>query len=448
MLQRCLKLLRLAFPVLISQIGLIIVGFADNIMVGHYSTEALASSSFVGNVFNIVLLCQMGFSYGLTPLVGMLFANNEKSRIGLTMRAGVIANICVALLMTAIMGTLYFFLDRMGQPEELLPIIQPYYLILLASLLPIAVFNAFAQWSFGIRNTAMPMWILLACNALNILGNYLLIFGNCGAPELGLTGAGLSTLSVRILSPIAIVGIFFFKKTNAEYKAGFTDTTRQISSELMTRVVSTSWPVALQMACETAAFSVCAVFAGWIGKIALASFQIIVVIGTLGFCIYYSIGTAITVLVSGEAGKGSLHGCRRVAFDGYIVMLCFAALSTAIFVGFARSLMGIFTDDGEVLAMAGSLVFPLALYQLGDATQVTFANALRGTSHVMPMLWIAFFSYVVVGLSSSWVLAFPARFGTFGIVLSFSISLFMAGGLFLRSFMKATHSSVPPVAGD
>jgi len=439
MLKRCLTLLRLAFPMLVSQIGLIIVGFADNIMVGHYSTEALASSSFVVNVFNIVMLCQMGFSYGLTPLVGMLFAKRDYAHIGLTMRAGLIANAVVGVIMTVIMGILYFFLDRLGQPTELLPFIRPYYLTLLASLIPIAIFNAYAQWSFGIKNTSMPMWILLACNALNILGNYMLIYGQWGAPELGLTGAGLSTLFARILSAIAIAAIFFFNKSNAPYKAGFLDKATPITHRLMGKVVRTSWPVALQMACETAAFSTCAIFAGWIGKIALASFQIIIVIGSLGFCIYYSIGSAITILVANEAGQSTLHKCRRVAFDGYIVMLCFAVISTSIFVFFAHDLMGIFTNDVAVLEAAGSLIVPLALYQLGDATQVTFANALRGTSHVMPMLWIAFFSYVVVGLSSTWILAFPAGLGTYGIVLSFSISLFLAGGLFLRSFIKVTR---------
>ena len=438
MFQRCLTILKLALPVMIAQVGTIVVGFADNIMVGRYNTESLASASFVINIFNIVVLCLMGFSYGLTPLIGLLFPRERYEEIGSTLKAGVIANIIVGIQLTCIMGVLYFYLDRLGQPTDLLPLIRPYYLIFLASLLPLALFNSFAQWSFAIKNTTMPMWILLACNALNILGNYILIYGNWGAPELGLTGAGISTLAARIIAPIAIILIFFLKPSNARYREGFIDHGMRITKNLMGKVVRTSWPVALQMACETAAFSTCAIFAGWIGTVALASFQIIVVIGSLGFCIYYSIGTAIAVLVANESGKSSLHSCRRVAFDGYVVMLIFATISTCIFIFFSRPLMGAFTDDPEVLMAAQALVVPLIIYQLGDATQVTFANALRGTSHVMPMLWIAFFSYVVVGLSSTYILAFPAHLGNYGIVLSFSVSLFMAAILFLRSFMKAT----------
>ena len=439
MLRRCLAILKLALPVMIAQVGTIVVGFADNIMVGHYSTQSLAASSFVINIFNIVVLCCLGFSYGLTPIIGTLFAQKRNNEIGLTLRAGLIANVVVGGVLSLVMGMLYFYIDMMGQPDELLPLIKPYYLIFLASLIPLSVFNVFAQWSYAIKNTAMPMWILLSCNIINIAGNYMLIYGNWGAPELGLTGAGLSTLFVRALASLIIMAIFFLKKSNAEFRSGFTDRSRGVTNNLMGKVVRTSWPVSLQMGCETAAFSTCAVFAGWIGTVALAAFQIIIVVSSLGFCIYYSIGTAIAVFVANEAGHSSLPSCRRVAFDGYAVMLVFAAISTCIFIFLSRPLMGLFTTDTEVLTAAQALVFPLVLYQLGDATQITFANALRGTSHVMPMLWIAFFSYVVVGLSSTWLLAFPMGLGNYGIVLSFSVSLFMAATLFLRSFLQVTR---------
>jgi len=440
MTHRCWRLMKLAFPVLISQISLILVGFADNIMVGHYSTEALASSSFVVNLFNIVILCAMGFSYGLTPLIGMLYARNRSSRIGVVLRAGLYANLTVGVLLTALMAVVYAYVGDMGQPAELLPLIRPFYLTILSSIIFVSLFNAFAQWSFAIRNTQMPMWILLVCNLLNIIGNYALIYGHFGAPELGLTGAGISTLSVRVLSAIAIVAIFFFNPAYRKYRDGFCDRHMNVSKMLMTKVVSTSWPVALQMSCETAAFSLCAVMAGWLGTISLAAFQIIVIVGSLGFCIYYSIGTAIAVSVANIAGAHGPYACRRVAFDGYAVMLVFATISTCIFIFFSRPLMGLFSENPVVIEAATGLIIPLALYQLGDATQVTFANALRGTSHVMPMLWIAFVSYVIVGLPTSWVLAFPLGLGTWGIVLSFSVSLFMAATLFLRSFIKATKN--------
>lgn len=439
MLKRSLTILKLALPVMVSQISLILVAFADNIMVGRYSTDALAASSFVINVFNLVIFCAMGFSYGLTPIVGAMFARGEKKNIGVAVRAALRANIVMGVLLSAVMGVLFFFVENLGQPGELMPILKPYYLIFLAGLLPMAVFNVFAQWSFGVRNTSMPMWILLGANMLNIVGNYMLIYGYWGAPELGLTGAGISTLCARITAALAIMGVFFFKRSSEEYRRGFREAAAQRLRSLTGTVVRTSWPVAAQMTFETGAFSSCAIFAGWLGTVSLAAFQVTIVVSTLGFCIYYSIGTAIAVTVANDAGRGSLPDCRRSAFSGYAVMLVFAALSSAVLALFGRQLMHLFSEDTAVLALAGTVIIPLLLYQLGDATQIAFSNALRGTSKVMPMVWIAFVSYMMAGLPSTYLLAFTAGMGIYGIVLSFSVSLFLAAALFLYFFLRATR---------
>ncbi len=239
MLKRSLTILKLALPVMVSQISLILVAFADNIMVGRYSTDALAASSFVINVFNLMIFCAMGFSNGLTPIVGAMFARGEKKNIGVAVRAALRANIVMGVLLSAVMGVLFFFVENLGQPRELMPILKPYYLIFLAGLLPMAVFNVFAQWSFGVRNTSMPMWILLGANMLNIVGNYMLIYGNWGAPELGLTGAGISTLCARITAALAIMGVFFFKRSSEEYRRGFREAAAQRLRSLTGTVVRT-----------------------------------------------------------------------------------------------------------------------------------------------------------------------------------------------------------------
>ena len=274
---------------------------------------------------------------------------------------------------------------------------------------------------------------------MNVAGNYALIYGHWGCPELGLTGAGLATLAARVLCPLVMVAIFVMSRRCAPYRAGYRERTLQAVSR--GKVWLTSLPVALQMSFETGAFSLSAIMAGWIGKIELAAFQIIVIIGTLGFCIYYSVGAAISVKVANatQCGADTHRRMRQVAAAGYRIMLVLMCTSSLIFVLLGTQLMRVFTEDAAVLAVASTLILPLVLYQLGDATQVTFANALRGTSHVMPMLWIAFFSYIVLGLPSTYVLAFPLGLGLWGIVLSFSVSLFTAGALFLYFFRRATR---------
>lgn len=429
-------LLRLSGPILAGQLGSIATGFADNIMVGRYSTEALASASFVNNVFNVAILCCVGFTMGITPLVGALYSRGEHRRTGALMRAAAVVNTVFALLVTAVMGVIFLNLGHMHQPPELLPLIRPYFLLTLAGVLPLALFNAFEQWSFGINNTLAPMWIILGGNILNIFGNWLLIYGAGGCPELGLTGAGISTLFSRIVVCAAMIWYFVASRKGRPYRSAFA-AARCTRSDVRL-LVSTSLPVALQMAFETSCFSVAVIMVGELGKVALAAYQIVLITGTLGFCIYYSVGAAVAVRVSNAMGAGDYGGMRHIARTGYIIILAIMLLSSSVFVFGGRWIMGAFTADNAVLTLALSLIFPLVLYQFGDATQITFANALRGTARVMPMLWISFVSYLVVGLPVAYTLCFPAGLGLYGVMLSFSVALFMAGALFLTYFLRAS----------
>ncbi len=432
-----LRIIRLGFPILVGQLGMIIVGFADTKMVGLYSTEALASASFVNNLFNTAIFACVGFTYGLTPLVGSLFARHRDAEIGNMVRNGLLVNVLFSLLITAIMGAIYFNIEKLGQPDELLPLIKPYFLIYLSGVLMISIFNVFAQWAYAINRTRMPMWIILVSNVLNIVGNWLLIYGKCGFPELGLLGAGLSTLFARIFCPVVIIAVFFLSKDYRGYRNGFLS--GSLSKRAIGNINRTSWPVSLQMTFEAGSFTIAAVMAGWLGAISLAAFQVIVIIGTLGFCIYYSVGSAVAVFVANCAGLSDRAGMRRYAFVGYRIMLVLATMSSLFFVFGAPHIIGQFTNDPLVLSASMALLVPLVLYQYGDATQINFANALRGTSNVMPMLWIAFVSYMVIGVPATYLMAFILGLGTYGIILSFSVSLFIAASLFLYYFLRVTR---------
>lgn len=427
------QIIKLGLPIIAGQAGMIIVAFADNIMVGQYSTEALASASFVNNVFNMAMMACLGFTYGLTPLVGALFSTGKHRKIGELIRNGLMLNLFYSLLVVAIMSILYANLHRIGQPKELLPLIRPYYILALAGIVPVTIFNALGQAAYGMQNTGVPMWIILFANVFNIFGNWLLIYGNWGFPEMGLTGAGLSTLFSRILCPL-LLGIYFIaaKKYREVYRGGVES---RISRPIIRRIASTSFPVSMQLLFETAAFSGAAVMAGWLGKIELAAFQVMVTIGTLGFCFYYSLGSATSVLVANAAGRENFREMRRIGFAGYHLILLLALAASAAFIVGGRQLIGLFTHDPIVITACMTLIAPLVVYQLGDATQVNFANSLRGTSKVTAMLWIALFSYIIVGLPTTYFL----RYSIQSIFYSFSASLFVAAGLFFYFFLKNTR---------
>lgn len=237
-------LIFLGLPIVIGQVGVIILGFADTLMIGHHSTEELGAASFVNNVFTLCIIFSTGFSYGLTPIVGSLYGNRRFAEAGQALRCSLVANVLVALLLTFIMTVVYFNVERLGQPEELMPLIKPYYLVLLASLVFVMLFNGFKQFTDGITDTKTAMWILLGGNTLNIIGNYILINGKLGFPELGLLGAGISTLFSRIMMVVVFALIVLRGRRFIRYRIGFSR--MGWSFPVFKKLNALGWPVGLQ----------------------------------------------------------------------------------------------------------------------------------------------------------------------------------------------------------
>ena len=192
------ELLHIGAPIILGQLGIITVNFADNIMVGKYHTDALASASFVNNIYSVFFVLGMGFTYGLTPLISSSFAQGDQPRIGRLLRHSSLLNLWVGGALTLVLLGIYALLGLFNLPEHLLPQVRSYFILQLISFVVFMASGALKQFFDGIGRTKVPMWIILTSNALNIVGNYLLIFGKFGAPELGLFGAGLSTLISRV----------------------------------------------------------------------------------------------------------------------------------------------------------------------------------------------------------------------------------------------------------
>lgn len=434
------ELLKLGFPVLLTQIGVIIMGFADTMMVGAYGVNELAASAFINSIYLIPMVMLSGLAAGITPLVGALFSKGKPKETGCIVRAGLQINAIVACLFTLVMGVLYFFLDKFGQPAEILPIARPYYLTLLTTLLPMSLFNAFTQASNGLTDTRSPMWFVLGAIALNILGNWLLIFGKCGFPQLGLTGAGIATSIARFTG---LAGIFLMYLKSDRYKQYHNTLFGRVrlSSERH-EVWITSYPVMLQTGIECCLWSFGAVVCGWFGKLQLAAYQVINTIGQLGFMTYMSFGAAVSIRVANYYGADDKKGAGRTAFAGLHLNLVLATFASVSLWFFSKGLIGLFTSDSGVAEAAAAFIIPLVLYQYLDATQLTFMNAIRGTSEVKPMLWIALVSYAIVGIPVSLFFAVTLGGESVGVFYSFNIALLSAAVLAAFFFKKIQKSAV------
>lgn len=431
------RLFRLGLPVLVTQLGIIVVSFADTMMVGHYGTDELAAAAFVNSLFVVVTVMQIGFASGLTPLIGALFGRGDHLGAGRTLRSGLEVNILVSVVFTLLMGVLYFFLDRFGQSEELLPLIRTYYLIILASLLPMALFNTFQQTCNGITNTATPMWFILGANLFNIGGNYVLIFGHLGFPALGLAGAGLSTLTARLLSAAGIAVYFLYRRHYGIYREGFGQ--RGGRGSLRRQVWRTSYPVMVQSGVECSLWTLGAIACGWYGKIQLAAYQVVNTISQLGFMVYMSFSTAVSILVANFTGVSRWAAVRKVTLAGLHIILLLATTASLVFLLWGRELIHAFTPDMAVIASGVGLLVPLVVYQYMDAVQLTYCNAIRGTSHVQPLLWISVSCYLMVGAPVLLWLARTAPVANRGIYWSFCVALGVAAVLLASVFYRIVH---------
>jgi MATE family multidrug resistance protein len=420
---------------MIGQLGVIILSFADTMMVGRYGTGELAAAGFVNNIFNLVIVFSTGFSYGLTPLVGGHYGRGEHAGAGRLLRNALAVNALVAGALMVIMAVLYLNVHHLGQPTELLPLIRPYYLVLLVSILFVLLFNAFKQFSDGVTDTLTPMCILLAGNVLNIFGNWLLIYGNWGFPEMGLLGAGVATLTSRVVMLLVFVAVFLTARRYAPYRVGFkTSAVNHDDSHALMRM---GMPVGLQMGMETASFSLTAVMVGWIGTTALAAHQVMLTVGQLGFMMYYGMAAAVAVLASNYHGRNDLESVRRTVSSGFRIILVMAVTVCVPLLVFRGQIGNLFTDDGQVAQMVSVLVIPFVIYQFGDGLQCNYSNALRGISDVTKVSKYAFIAYFLVSLPSAYVFAFVLDWGLLGIWCSFPLGLTTAGLLFYLRFRRS-----------
>ena len=428
------ELLKLGLPIMVGQLGIIILSFADTMMVGHHSTAELGAASFVNNMFNLIIISATGFSYAMTPIVGSFYGQGKSQEIGRTLKNGLWANLVMAVLMTALMTVLYLNLHRLDQPEELLPLMRPYFLVLLASLVFVMIFNVFKQFADGITDTRTSMWVLLSGNLLNIIGNYLLIYGKLGLPELGLMGAGIATLFSRIFMVVVFFILFFRLKRYAPYVEGFKQTLWNKADFVL--INKLGWPITMQMGMETASFNLCTIMVGWLGTIALAAHQVMLVVGQLGFTMYYGMAAAVAVRVSNYHGQRDEARVQQSAMAGFHLITLMAIITSIGIFAFRHSLGGLFTDSEAVQLMVVQLVIPFVVYQLGDGLQCNYANALRGKADVKPMMYIAFIAYFLISIPSAYLFGFIFNGGLVGIWYSFPLGLTSAGLMFYWRFKR------------
>ena len=423
--------LRVALPVMLTQLGASLVGLFDSIMVGRYATVDLAAVSFSNALFFTVMVFAMGALMGLTPLVGLIVGAHqsatEKGKLeGVSdlFQNGMLFTVILSVLTLVLLGGCIPFLHCFGQDPEVIEVARPYYILIVISIVPFLFFTFFKQFLEGLGNTSVAMVITLVMNGLNIFLNWLFIYGHWGCPELGATGAGIGSLVSRVGMPICFFLAMYWRK---EWK-GYLMSMRwkRFSMPTIKKLTNIGFPIGVQTLMETIAFTAAFVFIGWISKEALAAHQIANQICDMTFMVILGIGSATTIRVSHQLGANNLHGVRMASNASIHLVLCINAIGAILMIGLRNQIPMLFTEDSEVIAIASQLIVLAGVLQLADGLQVVAASMLRGITDVKVPMIIALVSYTIVCISVGLFLAFPMGMGAVGIWIGFVVGLSLA----------------------
>ena len=418
---------RLALPVIIAQVGQITVGLADSMMIGHLGKTPLAAAAFANTLFSLPLIFGMGFAMAITPLIGNALGKEKWQDLITLKKSAFISNMMMALVLIGATAGLYVAMPHMRQPESILPLSQPYFIIIGCSIIPLMIFLAGKQVAEGLSNTRIAMYITITANILNIIGNYLLIKGHWGFPELGLNGAGISTLLARIvmafLMIIAMRKMPLLQKYSRQFKTK--NTVHHLKS-----LYKLGLPMGLHMFAEASAFIMAGIMMGWISETGLAAHQIVMSLSTFGFMLYQGIGISTTIRVSQLTARQVPALVKRASSASIQVVVVMVIIISSLFLILRHWLPQLFTNEPDVIALASQLIVILVIFQLFDAFQIIYSGILRGMSDAKVPGLLTFISYFVVAIPFSYWAAFHGGFKEQGIWFGFPLGLGVCAVLF------------------
>lgn len=424
--------LQLALPVVLTQLGQILVQFADNVMVGRYGGEdalPLAAVSFGSSVFFLVFIAAIGISFGLTPLIGELFPQGRIKRSAELFQSGIRLYLLIGFISMGLLAAAIPLLYYMGQPVEVVDAAIPYYRYLMYGMPFTMLFFSLKQFLEGVGNTKVQMVTTLICNLLNILLNWIFIYGRYGAPEMGAEGAGLATFLSRALLPVMVLGYMLYKPCYRIYFNNF----RLFSwnRKDVATLLKIGFPISAQVFLESSAFVITGIMMGWFSTAAISANQITTTMANAAFNIVMAVGAAVTIRVSHNYGRRNLPEIALAAKSSYHLAILWNALAATVFILLRYPIAHLFTENPEVIELTARMMPFIALFQLSDGIQNVSVGVLRGLQDVKVIMPIAFLAYIVLNLPVGYLFGFTLGMGPEGLILGYTFGLTSAGILMI-----------------
>ncbi|MFV2034432.1 MAG: MATE family efflux transporter [Halocynthiibacter sp.] len=424
------KLLTLGFPLILSNLAQMAINVTDTVMLGWYSVEALAAVTLMTTLSFVLFIMGSGFAFAVMPLVASASEAGDEVQLRRVTRMGMWLSVLFFFCVLPLMLWSAPLLNAMGQEPAISLIAQSYIRIAAWGMLAALLVMVLKSYLSALEITRVVLWATLAAALMNALVNYALIFGNWGAPEMGVRGAAVASVISAAVSLVFLVG--YVRKKLPQHEL-FQRLWRP-DWEAMMRVFRLGWPIGLTNLAETGLFAATSVMMGWLGTVALAAHGIALQLASLTFMIHVGLSNAATVRAGRAFGRGDLRGLRDGGRVAVMISAAVAVLTMALFLSVPETLINLFIDPDDperpaILLIGVGLLAVAAIFQLADSAQVMALGLLRGVQDARIPMIIAGISYWLVGISASYLLGFTFGFGTVGVWMGLVVGLALAGVL-------------------
>jgi MATE family multidrug resistance protein len=423
---------RLAYPVVIGQIGHMMMGVVDSIMVGKIGAAPLAAASVANGIFLMILVFGLGISFVLSPLVAMAIGAKNVSKTKKIFQHGILINMIFSVILCLLTFLSANFIKYLNQPPEVEVLAISYMKILGFSLSPLMFFQSFKQFLEGLAVMKPAMVVTLLANIVNMFANWVFIYGNLGFPALGLNGAGIATFITRTIMAMTLSTYVI---RSARFRIYLPDILfKKIDLKVIKRILRIGIPGGFQHFFEVGAFAGSAIIIGWIGTKSLAAHQIALNLASISFMIITGISAAAAVRVGHATGKNDQTATRNAGFSSIVLAMMIMGCFAIIFILLRDFLPVLYISDFEVVRIASSLLIIAALFQIFDGAQAVSIGALRGLEDAKIPMLITFISYWCIGLPAGCLFAFVFELGVLGVWIGLMLSLISSATLLVLRF--------------
>ena len=441
-----IKTLQLSYPIMIGQLGIVLMGVADIVMIGKLDAINLAAASLANSVYFLIAIIGMGTLTAVSPLIAKSKAEGHNNDCAILFRQGIWASIILAVFIGLILFVLAENLYWFGQSERVTELTKNYLHVLNLGTLPLLVFLGVKQFSDGLGITKPSAVITILALLMNIVLNWLLIYGNWGFPKLGLLGTGFATSISRLFMGISM---YLYVRSNSIYEHYRKLKEHKYDSYWLIKIFKVGLPSGFQYFFEVGAFAFAAIMIGWIGEYELAAHQIAINIASVTYMVATGLSAGGSIAVGDALGRRNRQDIIRSGYAAVILATAFMGVCAIVFSLFNQWIVGLYINDLHVEEMASGLLIIAAFFQLSDGIQCVGLGILRGIGDTKIPTVITIIAYWVIGIPIGYYLGFKTGLSLYGIWISLSIGLSFSALLLTFRFKKRSrlidlnyHSSI------